>query len=247
MDQYLSQPELSASDIKCFKDRGAFVFKKLRDNPQPQKETKSTSFGTAVHYALLEPEKFDENHILDPGWNKNTNKYKEWKKELSPEKFVVTPEFVESVKDIRESLRAAKLNVLVEKGDSEVTFVQEATGMHPFGRRCRPDKVRDDLGFIVDLKTTQSLKWFKNDVFKYGYNLSVPHYTQIVSDFYGKTFRYIFLAIESAFPYPCEWFELSAANRESAGNDYQEQIKAIQRCVESDFWPSKTTETPEEI
>ena len=57
-------------------------FKYLLDNPP--KQTAAQSFGVAVHEAILEPDKFQENYIIAPDLDKRTKAYKEWAETVDP-------------------------------------------------------------------------------------------------------------------------------------------------------------------
>ena len=72
--------------------------------------------------------------------------------------------------------------------------------------------INRDIITIVDLKTTQSasLKSFKSDIIKYGYDIQAAFYIDVVRNkFPGKAVDFLWIAVEKVPPYGFGWYRCS--------------------------------------
>jgi exodeoxyribonuclease VIII len=200
------------------------------------------NMGTAVHCAILEPEKFQDTIIRGPV-DRRGNRWKEAcaEAEINGQLVLIEEEF-DNVARIRDAVFAYKTarelleNKLV--AERSLFWTDKETGV-----RCkaRPDlNTKDHL--IVDVKTTVSAhpESFMRDVLKYGYHIQEAHYvdgayaTHENFDIQG----FVFLCIEKVEPFACAVYRLDAATVREGLNLRNKALKTYQQCSEFGVWPS---------
>lgn len=245
MEEYQKHWAVSASDIKLFLNKSPYHFRHRKE--LPGKESASLSFGTAMHYAILEPGDYDKHKAIEPALRRNTNAYKDWAKAQSPEAIIVSEEFDQTVKEIKTRLKQTGLAPIFDNGLPECSIFGTNNGLD---LKCRPDWLDVSTKRIVDLKTTRDLKWFKSDAKKFGYPLSVPHYKHIIAqatDTYASDWNYVFVVVESEPPFDCNWYILTPALEAEALRQWEGAIESIGLCMQSGTWPGFTKNEPELI
>ena len=203
-------------------------FKYLLDNPP--KQTAAQSFGVAVHEAILEPDKFQENYIIAPDLDKRTKAYKEWAETVDPSKGILTKWELESIGRMRTAFEELDF----EFSGAKVEQILQRT---IDGVKCkgRADIITDD-GIVIDLKTTQdaSFESFKRDaLYKYQYNAQLACYADM-----ADCQRQIIIAIEKEPPYGAAVFELSKDAYLAGRIVYRECLEKFKECLEWQEWPS---------
>lgn len=245
MSEYLAHPSLSASDLKhLLKSRFHFAMRH-----QIKRESNALSFGTLVHTALLEPESFAQ-YVVAPDLDKRTKEYKAWLAE-NEGRPTMSHEEADKIEAIKARLQQTGLDKILARGTSEVSCYGHAGEFgDSLDLRARADKWDGKNRVIVDLKTTRDLQWFEKDVFKYGYNLSVPHYTHLFAQELGidaDGLTYVFLAVESEAPFDCGWFVLSPENRERAMAKWIGLLSEARETLLTGKFTGFTANTPREI
>ena len=155
-------------------------------------------FGTAVHSAILEPQKFKSDYDKTD-LRRNTKAYKE----LDDSKLWLSSSEWSSIEGIKRSISR---NVAASDELSKCAhFEQEVKGViKGVEFRGFVDAMSQDT--IIDLKTTQdaSPDGFSRSVYNFNYHLQAAIYLELTG---AKKF-YI-LAVENQSPYPCTIYELS--------------------------------------
>lgn len=156
--KYLSNPAISASDIKNFLRCPAYYFyKKYQQQREGAEETKSLAFGTFLHQFILEPGTIFNDYAIAKKFDQRTTKGKEGLKDFmeeNAEKKIVTYEDFEMARNISENARKNKtLNELISESYKELSIYSEdeTTGLKI---RLRPDIFCRKRSVIVDIKST---------------------------------------------------------------------------------------------
>lgn len=239
MGDYLALHQASASDLKMLLKSP----KHYEARRRLSKDTASTSFGTLVHSALLETDDFNKRKVIEPTLRRNTNAYKEWLASLPDDAIICTDEQFDMVQEMIASLHCAGLLPLLEGGLLECSIYDNKF-------RCRPDVLHIEKRLIVDLKTTRNLQWFASDARKFGYPLSVPHYTNLIAQetqTSSEDWTYVFVAIESDAPFDCNWYELSDETLAKATAQWEEAARLLSHCRETALYPGICKPEPELI
>ena len=141
------------------------------------KETKPSTdleIGKLLHWAILEPDKFQAIHVVD-ATTKNTNKYKE---AIQKHSEVYLKQQVKQVERLADALLSNE-NIIKEinKSEFEIPACAIIEGL-PF--RAKADIVKKDKSLILDLKTTKTdLEHFHFDAHKYKYHLQAYLYKRM--------------------------------------------------------------------
>lgn len=199
-----------------------------RVTPPP---TPSMERGTALHMALLEPDKFNATYAEAPDVSRTTKAGKlEWELAAAGGKKLLKKDEWDTVqymlRGVLEHPTAHK--ILSAAGRAEESFFAKCpnTGLD---LKCRPDWLTDS-GWLVDIKTTQdaSLKGFQKAVANYRYHVQAAHYLNVFKLATGDTPRgFIFIAVESSDPYACQVFEASPLMVEAGAIEAARNLQAL--------------------
>jgi len=184
--------------------------------------TSSQSFGTALHMAVLEPELFEQHYftidddkkpVKDATWAKAENKaYKEaviadngGKDCLSVSEYKACALVTKRLKN---DFRG---HISLEPAVKESSFYADDWYGDEDGVvnvKIRPDFFKPNL--LGDVKSTKSPdpKGFYWEFFKYGYDIQLALYRQVLRD-YGHTIdKTTILAVGNGAPYCHEWYTI---------------------------------------
>ena len=160
---------LSSSDLKQL-DRSPLHY--ITSKQEPHVETPSMRLGTAVHCAVLEPERFKLDYIQAPELDKRTKAGKEQWAELEQSgKIILTSDEYQKVIGMSQSVLNHKLaGKLFTGGEAETSYYwHQPVGLDEVLCKCRPDYIKSlaNGDLILDLKTTRNanLKAFQRQAF----------------------------------------------------------------------------------
>lgn len=212
---------------------------------QPHEETPALSLGTALHMAVLEPERFAQTYVLEPdpisvapGMAKPraTKAYKDAVANLEATgRQVLRAETFDHVRGMAASIEhhAHAAKILARLPERELTLVWERNG-----RLCRgrADALGD--GAVADLKTTRSLKDFSPwTVTKYAYHVQAGHYGDGVQ-ILGRAVKHrFFIVVESSAPYDVGVFALDDPAYACGQSECERLFKLLDECERTKRWP----------
>jgi exodeoxyribonuclease VIII len=198
-------------------------------------ETPAMKEGTALHCALLEPERFAMVYRpFDTDRRTNAGKA-EYAELLATGKIPLKSEAIDRVWKMAGSLR--RIPVLEELlriphlKENSVFWVDPVSGLEC---RCRPDIFWPSLGILVDIKKCRdaSPRGFARALDHYDYHRQDAHYRAGT----GST-RFIFAAVEPEAPFAAKLHEIDAASLENGRAERAELLKRYAECAESGVWP----------
>jgi hypothetical protein len=207
------------------------------DNPKPQ--TKPMAFGTAIHTAVLEPERFGEEYVMFTGKQKRGKKWDAFKEENAGKKILTRSEYVEAAR-VRDAVRADPVAMqYLEFGEPEVAMVweDEETGMLCKGRldwRCSdPDNVP------VDLKSASTI-----EPFLFGRSAGRLLY-HVQFSFYSDGFRAItkrdplfkVVTVEQDAPHDVAVYNIPDEIADLGRDEYRRLLVKLRFHRERDEWP----------
>ncbi len=174
-EQYHALDGISASGLKqAWKDPKLYALRcELKRLPSP-----ALTMGTALHEALLEPNKFNI---------KNYN---------------LTPAYLEKL-EVMIHNGGKMFNYIVGKTKNEVSLIIQDNG---FKRKVRVDAYDEKKGVIYDIKTTKhnSPSMFIKDAYELGYHLQAAFYIDTLRLAGVKADYFAFLCVPNENP--CEPF-----------------------------------------
>lgn len=180
-DPYFANPGISASFLKeCHKSD--FDGWNYLHNPKPA--TDAMDFGSAVHIALLEPERFGSLVAVSPKFDRRTKQGKadfEAFEIQSQGKIVITDE--ENASIVRIVARCKSIPIIAEAlstFEKEKVFTWEMGGLQC---KAKLDLVDIANNVIIDVKTTRSAdpSAFVRQAIDLRYDLQLGHYSYAVN------------------------------------------------------------------
>ena len=224
-------------------------------HPSQKKVTDEMLFGTAVHAAVLEPDKF-KDFIVIPGPEvlakngaRSGNAWKEWKAQQDEAgKHIVMPGDDVKIEDILHEVHENPANrearEMLTGGKSEVSFfwIDPETG---YPCKCRPDHLPGDQ-IVTDLKVTgygmASESEFRKVAANKKYHWScywtlkgVTECTGVIHDVYR------FFVIERDPPYAIGIFTALRDVVALAETQIKPVFDELVECIKTDVWPMPIT------
>ena len=215
---YHQSKAISSSALKTIHKKSVFHYL----NQAPRKSA-ALQIGSAIHTAVLEPEKFYDEVYIMPKIDKRPKSGKEEYArhlKLAEGKSIIEDEDYKMILKIKKNFEADEKAVYYTKGDIELSHYTNYEGVDV---RVRPDCINKMLGFISDPKSCQnnSPKAFKSDVYKWGYHLQAAFYSDMVGI---DPKNFVFIAIETNYPYSVECYTLSEKMIDEGRNAYKNAI-----------------------
>ena len=195
--------------------KSPLAYQKYKKHGMP--DTNALIFGRAFHWAILEPEKFEEKTHIFTGKVRRGKAWDEFKEEYDKDANCILLESeYKDLKCMQDVIMSnAECQELLYGGKNEAVscWEDEDSGVFCKGKA---DKVKKDC--VIDLKTTSSgeLHSFKGSAYKYGYNRQSAFYM----DGFNKS-NFIFIVIEKSSPYNLYIYDCSDQFVESGREEYK--------------------------
>ena len=237
IEDYHSGPGVSKSQLDQFAKSPAHYLASLTT---PRKETDAMKIGSLFHTMVLEPEK--SNFVVGPDVNKNTKEWRAFKADAEASgQTIIDQATLDMLNGMVASVRAhpAANALLSGPGIAEGScfWHDERSGELC---RCRPDKYRQDLGIIVDLKSTEdaSPKEFARSIANYRYHMQSAYYQDGVEMATGDFIKgFVFVACEKKPPYCTAVYQLDMQGVEAGRITYQRLLLDLADCKASGKFP----------
>ena len=209
----------------------------------PEKQTKATAFGAALHDYVLSPDVFDATYFVKPeGFNATKNPDKKLQAAWLEMGLVLIShdEFV-AIEHIKAQIMAIpKPAHLLSSGQQEVShfWTDRDTGVKC---RCRPDWTPSMVPWLVDLKTTldASPRGFSRSMANYRYHVQAAFYSDGVEATTGQRItNFLFLAVEKEPPYAVAMYELPQTAIDYGRALYKRDLQTYADAVIHDDWPA---------
>lgn len=243
-DAYHSGPGISKSGLWTIYTQSPAHYKFAE-----RKETKAFDFGTACHFAILQPELFEPRVMRGP-MDRRGNNWKDAQAEAANSgRLLLTSPDYDDVMVIRDSVHADQfLNALIVNPHSEIEhssyWIDPETGALC---RSRPDLYRADLGVMVDVKSTVSAhpEAFARSVVNYGYHAQEAWYTDGHVANGRPVNGFVFLAWEKASPFVTARYELPPSIVDEGRAICRKALQRYAECAAANEWPGYSGEITE--
>jgi hypothetical protein len=195
----------------------------------PRESTRAMEIGTAIHTAILEPERYASDYMLLPSCkDRRAAEYKAAVKEYGSELVLVGRE-ADKVSGMKQS---AYLNqefkaLMSQPGWSEISFFAP----HPvIGEqvKCRFDRLTESR-IAVDVKKTQDVRYdkFQRSVAQYRYHVQDAFYSFVYELVTGKPLEsFKFFAIEEEAPHANKIYSLDDEAKSVGIREAERNIKS---------------------
>lgn len=214
-------------------------------------QTPAMRFGSIVHMAILETDKFRAKYVRMPEFGDqrtavNKEAKKRWMADLPQGALAVTNEELDRLNSVIESIQKYKhpdtkepIIVNLLKGsifEASGYFRDPVTGLKC---RIRPDILRPDLSAMPDLKTTRdpSPAFFSREIWDRQYFVQMAFYAMGVKEISGEEPRLpCFIAVQNEAPFDVAVYECDAAMMERGAKAVRYGLNLIKSCMETGEW-----------
>lgn len=247
----------SQSMLKTFLERRrlaeAYYITKSAVEPEP---TDPMRKGTAVHTALLEPEKFDDliriypANILAKNGAVSTNEAYAFRDEHEAAgRMVFKEKDVVAIREVAKSVRR-KCGEWIDAAnyrEHEIRWIDDETGL-PCKMRLDLLWVQDSL-HILDLKavTDPSPQEFQRAIDRQMYWFQDAHYSEGVRKVFGQYPSFGFIAAETKFPYTTAIHCIKPRERKRARRERRRVVAAVAECIRTGDWSERWEEPINEL
>ena len=210
--------------------------------------TAAQSFGIAVHTAVLEPEKFEDEFTRAPDVDRRTKAGKAaWAEHeaLSGFRTPLTCKEWAKCEAIRDRVLAHPRisELLLGDGVNEASVVwEDATGVTCKGRLDRLCQF-EGRPTVVDLKTCMDASYFsfERSIAKYKYHGQAAWYLRGLRSIADIGRRFLWLAVEKEPPYEVAIYEADALTLDEGDRLCAHAMNLWKECQESGDWPGYDT------
>jgi exodeoxyribonuclease VIII len=203
--------------------------------------------GNLAHCAILEPAEFEKRYIVGPTVNRNTKIWKDFV-EKNSDRIAIQADQYDTAMRQAESVRGLPdVRDALEVGRPEVSafWTDPATGVKC---RCRPDwshPCGESSVVLLDVKTysNASPSEFARQAARKRYHVQDAFYSDGFAHASGlDVLAFIFVAVETEWPYAANAMMLDGASRDQGRADYARNLATFARCQESGEWPGYSKE-----
>lgn len=212
-------------------------YRYYKDNPRTEKNV--YRLGTAIHAALLEPARFQQEYLVLPDFNRRTKEGKQQEADFKaqhPGSFFVTEDEIEVITGIANSVaKHSDAMALLKMGKPEVSHFwrDEETGIY---LKCRSDSLSDYCN--LDVKSTEdaSPAEFVRSAARYDYDMASYIYSEGVRMVTGKARPFGFLVVEKKAPFQVALYFASDEMLASGLYRFQQAMKKLKEARETNQW-----------
>lgn len=199
-----------------------------RDTPRVDKPY--FNLGSAIHAAILEPARFQNEYVVSPVYDGRTTAGKQAKAEFllnNQGKFIITDDDMEVINGIAENVAYHDDAMqLLKAGKNEVSYFWQdpETEIWMRGRADSESKYA-----TLDIKSTDdaSPKGFVKSCAKFSYDMQAYIYSEGRSLVTGENKQFAFLAVEKKAPYTIGLYVASKEMLASGLLQYREALRRV--------------------
>lgn len=233
--EYHARGEISKSDLDLLA-KSPLLLKMKKDGLYKSEATPSQILGSATHKLVLEPNDFNSEFAIEPKCDRRTKDGKaEYEAFINENqgKTILKAEIYEIAKQISDSVLQMKATAkFLKNGKAEQSYFSEINGVKV---KCRPDFYNENLGLIIDLKTTSdaSPQGFSKSIANFNYHIQNAFYSDILQSLGKKVNKFLFIAVETKEPFLVGFYELDIAGIEKGRDRYKELLSLWKWCNEN--------------
>lgn len=232
------------------------------EEPTTEDAKRTLIVGSAIHTAILEPDRFEASYIVGEDCHKKTQKGEECG---NPGKILSEGRWYCGVHGKNKERTRLDRIPLRAKEWQQIVGMQESVWSHPFARqlletpepvessaywiddatgvlcRARRDKMAVAHGFMMDLKSSESAhaRDFSRSVWNYGYHRQGPWYLKgnALADPDHPVAGFAFCVFEKKPPHGCQLFALTERAMERGWEQLTRLVEQYAECLRTGEWP----------
>lgn len=236
-DAYHSYEGVSKSGLDLINTSPAHYAHAERKEP-----TRFMVIGTAIHTALLEPERFADEYLLLRGiTDRRKSEYKEAIK-TRPEELVLTGKEADLVAGMQEAVYA---NPYAREHLEDDSYLREVSAFVECPEtgvllRARYDLLDIDGARAADVKKTQDISYqaFQRSVGRYRYHVQDAFYSRVFELITGRPLEaFRFICVEESSPHASKLYQLDDEAKQVGLSVTKRNIATFAECSKSNVWP----------
>lgn len=247
---YHSIQRVSNSGLSAFRRSPAHFWQwwKEIETGVTEQETPSQRFGSAVHVAVLEPEKFDALYAIRPDVNGRTKEGKAVLEAFEAKnrgKTIITATEHEAVIQCRDAVRSNPVfrNLVAAEAEmeKEIYWTDSETGLE---MKAKLDLVTPEI--VIDLKTTTDADpaSFPRSASNYGYHRQAALYLEALQLSGVGAEAFFFVCVEKVPPYAVSIFQATTDFLEHGQQENRALLSDLKTCFERNEWPGYEWKSP---
>lgn len=265
-EEYHSGPGVSNSGLGYI-DISPYYFWAMNINPdRPERTVRGGQLeGTLAHCAILEPNEFKHRYVVLPKdaprrpseaqWNaKNPSPESQasmawwtaWNAQNTSKQVITDCQYETAMRQAESAWRIRDFRDAIDGGgipEASAYWFDQETGVLC---RCRPD-LHYKMGggtVLFDVKTYSSADphEFARQAARKTYHRQDAMYSEgFEQASESKTLAFIFVAVESDYPYQATAMELAPDSRAAGYAKYRQNLKTYAECMKTNVWPGYST------
>lgn len=201
-DEYLKADGLSNSEaLMVGRSPADYIWS--QNAPADPAKVLTRDFGTALHMAILEPERYEDELLVSSVKGRETKTFQQEVTD-NPDKIVLTEIEAEKLRIMQASAMAHPVFAdIVNKTNNKEVSIFARDELRGIDLKIRPDIDLSSLGFLADAKTTKDISDWRNDkpwinpLHTMNYGHTAAFYLYVASIHYGFDIDvYKFLVIQ---------------------------------------------------
>lgn len=243
-DDYFSVEAASNSGLKLIRQSPAhFKYREPEDY-----DTRAKEIGSAIHMALLEPERFNSHYLVAEADVRTDAKYKGLKADVGGARVLTRPEHKRIIGMQSAAYRNSRFAGYMKKAGRNELSVFSKDPLTGVPVKCRFDRKGDSL-WAFDLKKCQDARGseFTKAISNYGYYMQVVFYSQVWEWETGEKMNcardFPLLALEEKAPHGCVFHDLDEVALMLGRRHMREALDTYARCLDSGIWPGYESES----
>lgn len=246
--------DLPSEDYFSYKAASNSALKLVRRSPAHHKyrepaehDTRAMEIGSAIHCAILEPERFDKYYLIAEADVRTAAEYRGLAKDVGGARVLTRPEH-RRIKGMMESAyRNSEFRKYMEAGGRNEVSVFTKDPLTGVEVKCRFDRLGDSL-WALDAKKCQdaSPDDFRKSITNYGYYMQIPFYAAVWEWETGEKIDcsrdFPIVAFEEKAPHACVLHDLDEVALMLGRKHFREALDQYARCLDSGIWPGYSQE-----
>lgn len=234
-EDYHAYPAISKSGLDLI-DRSPAHYA----HQEAREPSRAMIIGTAIHTAILEPERFQSEYLLlRDVTDRRSSEYKQACKTHDAER-VLTGKEADHVAGMQETVRSnpSAAKYLNQEGWAEISCFATCPATSVL-IKCRFDWLTK-TGVAIDLKKTQDIRYDKvqRSIANYRYHVQDGFYRYVFECATGQPLEdFKFLFVEESMPHASKLFTLDTEGQQVGARIAGDNLETYAACLESNDWP----------
>ena len=229
---------VSSSGLKMLPGRTDEFIARYQMTQKAESKSEALKFGGGLHSAILEPDVFPTEYVIEPVVNKRTNdgkaELKEFYKSVEAQgKTILTPGDMDLIRAMRHTCNQHPIASKALTGASkEQSFFLAGSDIN---QKVRLDAFKNNV--IMDVKSCESIDKFFQSAAQYSYNFSEAMYRSVVQEVVNENhIEFLFIAIQKSYPFTVSVFQSDDLMRSEGMRKYEKAKESYIELSESGKW-----------